>query len=91
MRQELLHGTSCPSSNKKILNCRQTNYHAHVAVGKITEISGEEWNLPGRAGKLQRPLLFCGVALDFALGQCLLQLVNLSLGEVGVVREIQKP
>ncbi len=29
------------------------------------------------------------VAVDVALGQCLLQFSNLSLGEVGVVLEIQ--
>ena len=34
--------------------------------------------------------LLRGVAEDFALGQRLLQLVNLSLGEVGVVSEIQQ-
>ena len=35
--------------------------------------------------------LLLGVVEDVALWQSLLQLVNLSLGEVGVVREIQKP
>ena len=33
--------------------------------------------------------LLLGVAVDFALGQRLFLLVNLSLGEVGVVTEIQ--
>ena len=35
--------------------------------------------------------LLRGVALDSALGQCLLQFSNLCLGEIGVVMEIQLP
>ena len=47
------------------------------------------WSLPVHAISGTRGILLLGVVADVALGQRLLQLVNLSLGEGGVVVELQ--
>ena len=78
---------------------RRTPHHRTYQEELFHGFEANDWPMSGQGGIHQLPSrtgrnegeLLRGATADFAIRQRLLQLVNLSLGEVGVVGETQQP